>query len=86
MIFSPFTRTGNIGNFNFTQNFIVAKLTEKSPKILDHIIKDSSHRTTKKMRYPLHIYSHRIENLNISSKICLMTLERGETPIAYCLM
>ena len=51
------------------QKFHGCKNDWKRPKIFEQIIKDSSHRTTKKMqflvneRYPLQIYCHGIENL-----------------------
>ena len=63
----------------------------ESAKNIDEIIKDSSHRATKKTqfligeRYHLHIGYNVVENLQyLLESLCLMTLERGETPIVYC--
>ena len=37
-------------------------------------------------RYPLHIHCHGIENLlYLFENMCLVTLEKGEMPNAYCL-
>ena len=36
-------------------------------------------------RYPLHIYYHGTEDLqHLFENLCLIALERGETPFAYC--
>ena len=53
-------------------------------------MKDSSHISLKKMqwfmaeRYPLHTHCHGAESLRSLFEKCLTTLERDETPIAYC--
>ena len=60
-------------------------------KNIDQSIKDSSHKIMKEMqllsgkRYPPHIICHEIESLShLFQNRCLITLEGGETPIAYC--
>ena len=58
---------------------------------MDQSINDSSHRIMKEMqflmgeRYPPHINCHGIENLpHLFGNRCLITLEGGEMPVAYC--
>ena len=58
---------------------------------IDQFIHDFSHRMMKEVqllmgeRYPLYINCHGIENLSYSfENRCLITLEGGETPMAYC--
>ena len=60
---------------------------------IDQSINDSSHRKMKEMqllmgeRYPSHISCHGIENLPyLFENQCLITLEGGKTPMAYCLV
>ena len=51
------------------QKFHGCKMTKKMAKNIDQMIKDSPHRSMKKIqlfmgeRYPLHIYCHGTENL-----------------------
>ena len=58
---------------------------------IDQSINDSSYRIMKEMqlvmgeRYPLYINCHGIENLpSLFENRCLIILEGGETPMAYC--
>ena len=58
---------------------------------IDQFINEFLHRITKEMqllvgnRYPLYINGHGIENLSYSfENRCLITLEGGETLMAYC--
>ena len=58
---------------------------------IDQCINDLSHRIMEEMqvlmgeRYPLSINCHGIENLSyLFEDRCLITLEGGETPMAYC--
>ena len=68
-------------------------MTEKWPKNIDQSRNDSQHRIMKEVqlrmseRYPLDINCHGIENLLylfLFENGCLITLEGGETPVAYC--
>ena len=66
-------------------------MTEKWPKNIDKCINDFSHRIMKEMqlfmgeRYHLGINCLGIENLSyLFENQCLITLEEGETPMAYC--
>ena len=62
-------------------------MTEKGLNI-DQIIKDSSHRTIKKLQFlscPLYNYCHGIENPQyLFENLSLITLGRGEPLIACC--
>ena len=58
---------------------------------IDLFINDFSHRIMQEMqllkgeRYPLYINCHGIENLSyLFENRCLIPLEGGETPMAYC--
>ena len=60
-------------------------------KNIDQFINDLSHRIMKEMtllmgeRYPLGINFFDIQNLSyLFENQCLITLEGGETPMAYC--
>ena len=62
------------------------------PKILDHIMKESSHRTIKILlflvseRYSLHIYCHGIENLwHFCENICPKLLRVVKLPLCIVL-
>ena len=60
-------------------------------KNIDQFINDLSHRIMKEMqllmgeRYPLGVNFLGIENLSyLFENLCLVTLEGGKTPMAYC--
>ena len=66
-------------------------MTEKWPKNIDQFINDFLHRIMKEMqllmdeRYPLYINCHGMGNLSyLLENRCLITLEGGEAPMAYC--
>ena len=89
--FSPcLTSTTNIGKFNFTK---ISWLIDywKMAQNIDQWINDFSHKIIKEMqflmgeRYPLGINFLGIENLShLFENRCLIALEGGETPMAYC--
>ena len=75
------------------QKFHGCKMTENGPKNIDQFIHDFSHRMMKEMqllmgkKYLLYINCHGIENLPcLFENRCLVALEGGETPTAYCLV
>ena len=79
-----------MGKFNFTK---ISWLIDycKMAQNIDQFINDLSHRIMKEMqllmgeRYPLGINFLGIENLSyLFENRCLITLEGGETPMAYC--
>ena len=84
------TSTTNVGKFNFTK-ILWLQNDWKMAQNIDQCINDCSQRIMKEMqllmgeRYPLCINCHGIENRSyLFASRCLITLEGGETPIAYC--
>ena len=82
--------TTNIGKFNFTK---ISWLIDywKMAQNIDQCINDFSHKIIKEMqflmgeRYPLGVNFLGIEDLShFFENRCLIALEGGETPMAYC--